>query len=629
MRIIRVVKWVVFVLCFTSIQMQAQTNLNRFVSLQNALDSLSEDMRGLNGEVELSVSEIRLDELLRALALSHDLNLAVEEGLSQRVVGNFSQVRVKDVIVFLTKKYHLKVDFSGSILSISSYEELPEPPEYRPIDLQFDEETGFLSFDLRNDSLVSVSKKITLLTGMNLVVPRVLGNEMLTGFIKDVSLDEAIQKLALINELEVRASSSGIYVFEKPQMLNNNSPSNAKQTYRSSGELRVRVDSISDISLVAEGADLRSVVQQTFDLLGQDYMIFGDIEAQLTAELRHVHLDSLLDVILNASDYTYHLKQGIYFIGERKLEGLRDLQIVSIKHRSCVELSKWIPTEIKKEVFVQEMPELNALVLEGSKVAVTQIRKFITDIDRSVPVVMIEILIVDYIKSNGLDIGVEMGLTKEAVKTTGQFFPGINSTNGQGSINKLINAFEGFGALNVGSVVPNFYMNIKAMEQNGTLDIRSTPVLTTLNGQEASLSIGNTEYYVVETNNLIGTQNPQSQKTRNWKSVKAELGVKITPNISADNNVTLAIEVKQSNFTARIEPDAPPGQVSRTFNSLIRVKDGDMILLGGLEEIKNNDSGTGVPFLSRVPLLKWLFSKRIKDKDDKKLNLFIKPTIIN
>jgi type II secretory pathway component HofQ len=116
--------------------------------------------------------------------------------------------------------------------------------------------------------------------------------------------------------------------------------------------------------------------------------------------------------------------------------------------------------------------------------------------------------------------------------------------------------------------------------------------------------------------------------TRNWKSVKAELGVKITPNISADNNVTLAIEVNQSNFTARIEPDAPPGQVSRTFNSLIRVKDGDMILLGGLEEIKKQDTGSGVPFLARVPVLKWFFSRRLKDNSDKKLNIFIKPTII-
>jgi type IV pilus assembly protein PilQ len=266
--------------------------------------------------------------------------------------------------------------------------------------------------------------------------------------------------------------------------------------------------------------------------------------------------------------------------------------------------------------------------LEGSKVAIAQLIYFIRQIDKSVPVVMIEVLIVDYIKSRGLDVGIDMGLAEDVIESSGELFPSLNTVKGAASLNQLIDAFDGFGALNIGSVVPNFYVNIKAMESNGVLDIRSTPILTTLNGQEASLSIGNTEYYVVETNNLIGTQNPQSQNTRNWKSVKAELSVKITPNISADSNVTLAIEVNQSNFTNRIEPDAPPGQVSRTFNSLIRVKDGDMILLGGLEELKKEDTNKGVPLLSRIPILKWFFSSKVKANSDKKLNIFIKPTII-
>jgi type IV pilus assembly protein PilQ len=626
----RIFKLAGFALCLMNMQIMAQTSVDRFVPLQNKLDSLSEHMPGLKGHVELSVSEIRLDELLRALALSHNVNMSVGEGLGQRVVSNFSQVSVKDVILFLTKKYDLEIDFSGSILSLSNYEKLPEPVVIKPIDIRFDKETGSLSFDLRNDSLLNVTKKITLLTGTNLIVPRSLSGERVSGYIKDISLKEAIEKLALINELKIRESSSGVYVFEKPEIKKNNgSRSNSKKSSRRSGELRVKVDSISDISLVAENADLQTIFEKLFEQLDQDHMIFGEIDAQITAELSHVHLDSLLGAVLNASDYTYNIKQGVYFIGERKLEGLRDMQVVAIKHRSCVELSKIIPSEIKKEVFIEELPELNSLVLEGSKVAVAQIRQFISDVDKSVPVVMIEILIIDYIKTSGMESGVEMGLAEDVIHTSGQLFPSLNTANGPQLLNKLINAFEGYGALNIGSVVPNFYVNIKAMEHNGMLDIKSTPVLTTLNGQEASLSIGTTEYYVVETNNLIGTQNPQSQKTRNWKSVKAELGVKITPNISADNNVTLAIEVNQSNFTARIEPDAPPGQVSRTFTSLIRVKDGDMILLGGLEEIKKEDTGSGVPFLSRVPLIKWFFSRRLKDKSDKKLNIFIKPTIIN
>ena len=609
----------------------AQTNTDRFVVIEATLDSLSSHMKGLNGEVELSVSEIRLDEFLRALAMSHNVNISVGEDLGLKVVSNFSKVSVKEVLLFLVKKYNLHIDFSGSILYITKHQAIPVVRPAKIPNISFDTQAKLLSFDLSTDSLLSVARMITKLTSVNLIVPKSLKNELVSGYIKALTLTQAIHQLGLINELVVRESSAGIYVFEKPVNANQSNRSNNRlntSNYKGAGSLQLRIDSLSSITLQAENANLKAVLDKVFKTLELNYITFGPIEATVSANLSKVHLDTLLNTLLNATKYTYAKKNGAYFVGERIAEGLRDIQLVDIVHRSCVELSQLIPTALQKDVFIKELPELNALVLEGSKVAIEQLIYFIRQIDKSVPVVMIEVIIVDYIKSRGLDVGIDMGLAEDVIESSGELFPSLNTVKGAASLNQLIDAFDGFGALNIGSVVPNFYVNIKAMESNGVLDIRSTPILTTLNGQEASLSIGNTEYYVVETNNLIGTQNPQSQNTRNWKSVKAELSVKITPNISADSNVTLAIEVNQSNFTNRIEPDAPPGQVSRTFNSLIRVKDGDMILLGGLEELKKEDTNKGVPLLSRIPILKWFFSSKVKANSDKKLNIFIKPTII-
>ena len=86
--------------------------------------------------------------------------------------------------------------------------------------------------------------------------------------------------------------------------------------------------------------------------------------------------------------------------------------------------------------------------------------------------------------------------------------------------------------------------------------------------------------------------------------------------------------MEQSDFTARISPQAPPGSVSRKFTSMIRVGNEEMVLLGGLEEKGVNDSGSGVPLLSRIPVLKWLFSSRTRSYNKTKLNIFIKPTIL-
>jgi type IV pilus assembly protein PilQ len=77
-----------------------------------------------------------------------------------------------------------------------------------------------------------------------------------------------------------------------------------------------------------------------------------------------------------------------------------------------------------------------------------------------------------------------------------------------------------------------------------------------------------------------------------------------------------------------VDKDAPPGINSREFTSIIRVKDQDIIILGGLEEKSKNDSGTGVPFLARIPIIKWFFSSRSRSDSKSKLSVLIKPTVI-
>ncbi|MDG2194266.1 MAG: type II and III secretion system protein [Polaribacter sp.] len=167
------------------------------------------------------------------------------------------------------------------------------------------------------------------------------------------------------------------------------------------------------------------------------------------------------------------------------------------------------------------------------------------------------------------------------------------------------------------------------MEASGNVNIKSTPKLATLNGHQAFLSSGERSYYAITTTDIIGTQNPQTREIKNYVPIDANLTIKIRPLVSGDESITLSIKVIQSSFNGKkIDPEAPPGINSREFTSTIRVKDQDVIILGGLEENLKNDSGSGVPFLARVPIIKWLFSKRSRTDSKMKLSVLIKPTII-
>ncbi|MAB49469.1 MAG: general secretion pathway protein GspD [Flavobacteriaceae bacterium] len=287
-----------------------------------------------------------------------------------------------------------------------------------------------------------------------------------------------------------------------------------------------------------------------------------------------------------------------------------------------------LPDEIKKGLDIKVDFELNSFYVNGPSASIERFRSFINKIDKPVPVVLIEVMILEVNRTTTLEAGVSWGISDEPTTTSGRIYPETDLTLGANTVNRIIGGFDGFGSLNIGRVVPNFFATIKAMESNGDLKIRSTPKLSTLNGHRATFSNGQTSYYTITDQAVIGSDNPVTQTAINYVPIDAELGLTIKPLVSGDGQVTLDIFVVQSNFGNRISEDAPPDINSREFSSIIRVKDQDIVVLGGLEEQSKNNSGSGVPFLARIPLIKWLFSKRVREGRKAKLTVLIKPTVI-
>ncbi len=58
------------------------------------------------------------------------------------------------------------------------------------------------------------------------------------------------------------------------------------------------------------------------------------------------------------------------------------------------------------------------------------------------------------------------------------------------------------------------------------------------------------------------------------------------------------------------------------------MKNQEMVVLGGLDDKKNEKSSAGVPILSRIPVIKWFFGTTKSDKSKSELTIFIRPTVI-
>jgi len=287
-----------------------------------------------------------------------------------------------------------------------------------------------------------------------------------------------------------------------------------------------------------------------------------------------------------------------------------------------------LPSDLIADLQIQADFEMNSFYVSGPSSSVKRFRNFIEKIDKPVPVILIEVMLIDVSKLSVVETGISWGIGDGPTQTSGGIFPTTDLTLGANTVNRVIGGFDGFGSFNLGKVVPEFFANISAMEQDGDIKIRSTPKISTLNGHRATLSNGTTSYYAVTQRNIYGTDNPQTSEITNYYPIDAELGISIKPIVSGDGQVTLDIFVIQSTFGNRIDDAAPPDISSREFRSIIRMRDQDIAVLGGIEAKEKRDEGNGVPFLARIPVIKWLFSKRKRQDSKSKLTVLIKPTVI-
>jgi len=291
-------------------------------------------------------------------------------------------------------------------------------------------------------------------------------------------------------------------------------------------------------------------------------------------------------------------------------------------------LEENIPDGIKEGLDLKTDFELNSFIVSGPGVKVERFKEFIAEIDKAVPVIFIEVMIMEVSRSAIVETGVSFGLGENPSTTAGAVFPSTDIRLGAETVNKVIGSFNGFGSLNIGKVLPEFYLDIKAMESNGNLKIISTPQLAALNGHKAYLSSSNTTYYAVTNQSFIGSQIPQTTQIRNYVPISAELALEIKPFVSGDGQITLDVQVIQSSFNGeRIEEDAPPGINTREFSSIIRMQAEDVAVLGGIDQKIKDDTGSGVPLLARIPIIKWLFSKRRREDTKRSLTVLLKPTV--
>ncbi|WP_101925249.1 type IV pilus secretin PilQ [Luteimonas rhizosphaerae] len=275
----------------------------------------------------------------------------------------------------------------------------------------------------------------------------------------------------------------------------------------------------------------------------------------------------------------------------------------------------------------------NTLLVIDIAPRVEEIEKLVTQLDKPVDQVVIEARIVIANESFARDLGARFGVSSRAdrniddrVDLGGGFVSTQNNTLGRpGALNVNLPALgaPALGFTILGNTI-NWAVELSALQQEGRGEVISNPRIVTSNQREATISQGQEIGYITVTG---GQSN--SVPTVEFKDVLLEL--KVTPTITNDGRVFLAMDIKKDEVEGEIEYEgigSVPLISKRSVTTAVLIDDGQTVAIGGVYEFTDRASLSKVPFLGDLPILGNLFKSRGRTKEKAELLIFVTPKVM-
>jgi general secretion pathway protein D len=169
---------------------------------------------------------------------------------------------------------------------------------------------------------------------------------------------------------------------------------------------------------------------------------------------------------------------------------------------------------------------------------------------------------------------------------------------------------------------------LSAIASTNSTRLLSTPSIMTLNNQEAEIVVAQNVPFVTGSFAQVGETAQPDNPFQTIERQDVGLTLKVTPQINADRTVRMEIEQEVSNLTNSTSSAGGEITARRALSTTVLVRDGNVIMLGGLLE---NGSGTvsqRVPGLSKLPLIGGLFRGKNTSKDQRVLLVMLRPRVV-
>jgi type IV pilus assembly protein PilQ len=405
------------------------------------------------------------------------------------------------------------------------------------------------------------------------------------------------------------------------------------------------------ISLDFQQADISNVLRLIAEVSGFNMVVGEGVKSKVTMKLVSVPWDQALDMILKMNGLGKIRQSNILWIdslaniakqqneeaqakdAKTKAEELVD-RVFYIRNLPAPELLTALRQYLSPRGLMQVSQGTNALIVRDTESKIGVMKQLIDGLDLEVPQVQIEARIVQADTTYSRSLGVQWGiqnLNDVAGGGVANFRSGNTGGFAQQTENFLVNLPATVGGLvatpGVGFTVGRtdgalLDMRLSAGELLGLSKVIAAPKVTTLDKREAKISQG--ESIPFQTTSLQGTQTT---------FVDANLELNVTPQITSRDpkeigkTIQLKVRATRNAVGARSNP-AGPSIDRREANTQVTIRDGETMVIGGVFIDSQNNSVSGVPYLSRVPVLGWLFKQKTESVAKQELLIFLTPSIV-
>ena len=375
------------------------------------------------------------------------------------------------------------------------------------------------------------------------------------------------------------------------------------------------------VSLDVKNADIIDVIRLLAQQSGQNIVTTQSVKGSVTVSLRNVPLKQALDLIVRTNGLEYRQVGNVYVIGTPaelaaqfgSAGQVSQTVAFPIRYANPADLGKQLSGVLPAGSFVID-PRTDTVLVNGTPDVIQSARNFLALSDVPAPQVVFEVKVVDITKTNDTtNVGIDwagttrLGLFENCIacpSTPDLNTPPITSLNPIPVLPFTRNALF-------------FNARINYLITHNQATLLADPKVEALDNQPASLLVGQT-YPIVYYSSQAGQFQVQY--------IDIGIILRVTPVINTDGFITTTLHVERSNIAGLVQNQYPILD-NRKIDDILRVKDGDTIVMGGLVNDETTKTTSKVPLLGDIPVVGSLFTNVNKTKVHNEIVFLITPHI--